>query len=372
MDPIRVTVIPGDGIGPEVVSAALKVLKATGIPFEWDFQKAGMSAFEKFGEELPAATLESMRRNKVALKGPCGTPSGTAKKRFRSVNVRMRQVLDLYACVRPVRYFEGAASPLKNPTGINLVVIRENLEDLYAGIEFALGQTDTQEIMNLIHERRGLRLPLDTAIGIKPVSLRESKRIADFAFRYAQANGYRKVTVVHKDNIQQDTDGLFHRAAAEVAGLYPKIEFEEMHADVAQDRFVAHPQLFGVVLTQNVKGDELSSLAARLIGGPGLAPGAHHGDEIALFEATHGTAPDITGKGLANPCSVILSGAMMLQHLGQRTKNDHDAFELISSAESVEDAVRAVVREGVFVTADLNPAVSATTAAMTDAIIEQL
>ncbi len=370
MDPIRVTVIKGDGIGPEVVGAALRVLEATGIPFVWDFEEMGMGAQEKLGEGLPDATLDSIRRNRVALKGPCGTPDGTATERFRSVNVALRTKLDLYACVRPVHYYEGAPSPLKDPRGIHLVVVRENIEDLYAGIEFPVNKDETKRLLDFVEIERGIRLPRSTAIGLKPISLWESLRIAKYAFHMAQSNkAFRCVTVVHKANIQQDTDGLFLHAAREVAKEYPDVEFQDRHTDAMLGELVAHPQLFGVILTPNVVGDEISSLAARLVGGEGMAPGANFGNEYAVFEATHGTAPTIAGKGIANPCSMILSAAMMVRHLAPRGTNQPEKNGFTVCAHLIEEAVAAVVREGTCVTGDLNPLVHASTTAMTDAVI---
>jgi isocitrate dehydrogenase (NAD+) len=333
----RVTLIPGDGIGPEVASAMRRVLEATGVEFDWEVQDAGADVMEKYGTPLPEAVLESVRANKVAIKGPITTPVGSG---FRSVNVALRKALDLYANVRPARTIEGA---FVCHQGLDLVVVRENTEGLYAGIEHDV-------------------IPDQAAESIRVITRRASERIVRFAFEYARANNRRKVTAVHKANILKLTDGLFLRAAREVAEGYSDIEFEDRIVDATCLSLVQRPMQFDVLVMPNLYGDIVSDLCSGLVGGLGVAPGANIGDELAVFEPVHGSAPKYAGKNRVNPTATILSGVLMLRHLGER-----------EAAERVEAAVGAVIAEGRDVTYDLNPASGDPTAVgtleMADAII---
>lgn len=338
----RVTLIPGDGIGPEVAGAARKALEATGVSFDWDVQQAGAP--------LPDHVLESIRQNKVALKGPVTTPVG---KGFRSVNVTLRVELDLYALLRPCRHFPGVRS--KHP-GTDLVVVRENTEDLYGGIEFAEHTIPNQKFRDYLRYFYGYRLTPDTGITVKPISISATRRIVRFAFEYAQAWGRKKITVGHKANIMKRSDGVFVATAEEVAPDFPGIEFEEMQLDELAMWLVYEPQEMDVLLLPNLYGDIVSDLCAGLIGGLGVAPGVNLGDEIAVFEATHGSAPDIAGKGIANPAGIMLSGVMMLRHLRET-----------EAADRLEAALAQVFAEGRAVTGDLGGA--ATTAEFTKAVI---
>lgn len=329
----NVTLIPGDGIGPEVASAARRVLDATGVPFAWHTVEAGASQVEKYGTPLPQAVLDAVRSDGVALKGPVTTPLGTG---FRSVNVALRRAFDLYANIRPARNFPGVFSRYQN---VDLVVVRENTEDLYAGIE---------------------RMPdPDTAESIKRFTRAGCTRILRYAFEYAVRNGRRKVTAVHKANIMKATDGMFLSIARETAKSYPQIEFEEKIVDAMCMNLVQAPENFDVLVLPNLYGDIVSDLCAGLVGGLGLAPSANIGAKEAIFEAVHGSAPDIAGKDLANPTALILSGAMMLRHLGEP-----------EAARAVEEAVTAVLAEGRRLTADLGGTTG--TAAYADAVIAKL
>ncbi len=352
----RVTLIPGDGIGPEVTTAARRVLEATGLPFEWEVVEAGMVALEKYGTPLPDAVLDSIRRTKVALKGPITTPVGTG---FRSVNVALRQALDLYANLRPCKYYKGVRSRYDN---VDLVVVRENTEDLYAGIEFDAGAPETQRLIDLLAELGAPRLRPDTAISIKAISDYGSRRIVRFAFEYARRHGRRKVTAVHKANIMKYTDGLFLRVAQEVATGYPDIAFEDRIVDNMAMQLVQKPELYDVLVMPNLYGDILSDLAAGLVGGLGIAPGANIGDEAAVFEPIHGSAPKYAGQNKANPTAMILCGVMLLQWLGEH-----------AVARRVEQAIAEVIAEGKYVTYDLKPRpddpTAVGTAEMADAVI---
>jgi isocitrate dehydrogenase (NAD+) len=333
----RITLIPGDGIGPEVATAARRVLEATGIEFEWDVQEAGSCVVETYGTPLPEAVLESVRANKVALKGPITTPVGSG---FRSVNVGLRMALDLYANVRPARFMKGT---LASREGVDLVVVRENTEGLYAGIEHDV-------------------IPDVAAESIRIITRRASERVVRFAFRYAQANSRRKVTAVHKANILKATDGLFLRVAREVAKDYPDIEFEDRIIDAMCMQLVLRPAQYDVLVLPNLYGDIVSDLCSGLVGGLGMAPGANLGDGLAVFEPVHGSAPKYTGQNRVNPTATILSGALMLRHLGEQ-----------EAANRVEAAVAKVISNGCQVTCDLKPNRDDRTAVgtreMTDAII---
>ncbi|MGC8669317.1 MAG: isocitrate/isopropylmalate dehydrogenase family protein [Chthonomonadales bacterium] len=351
----NVTLIRGDGTGPELVAAAKRVLEATGVQFNWDIQDAGVDIMETTGTPLPPAVLESIRRNKVALKGPITTPIGTG---FRSVNVALRKELDLYACLRPCKYYPGIRSKY---TDVDLVVVRENTEDLYAGVEFDQHTPEAKQIIGM----SGGRIREDAAISIKPISTTGTRQIARFAFDYAVKNGRRKVTAIAKANIMKFTDGLFFRTCAEVAKEYPQIEYQEMLVDNMCMQLVQKPELYDVLLLPNLYGDILSDLCAGLVGGLGVAPGANIGRDAAVFEPTHGSAPKYKGLNKVNPTALILSGMLMLRHLGE---ND--------AADRLERAVAAVIAEGKSVTYDMKPdrndPTAVGTSEMADAIIEKL
>lgn len=356
----KVTLIPGDGIGPEVSLAAKRCIDATGVEIEWEEVIAGSVAQEKFGDVLPKEVLDSVRRNSVALKGPIITPIGVG---FRSVNVAIRQMLDLFACVRPSKSYEGVRSPYKD---IDIVIIRENSEDLYSGIEFEEGKHETKQLIQEIETWTKKEIRQDSGISIKPISKFASERIVKFAFEYALKNGRKKVTAVHKANIMKFTDGLFLKTAREVAGRYAdKIIFEEAIVDNMAMQLVQRPQNYDVLVLPNLYGDILSDLCAGLIGGLGIAPGANIGDDKAVFEAVHGSAPKYAGKNKVNPTAMILSGVLMLKYLKEE-----------KAACVLEDAVKAVLREGISVTYDLKPRrddpSSVGTKEMADAIINKI
>ena len=356
----KITLIPGDGIGPEVIDAAQRCIKATGVEIEWEEALAGQRAQEKFGNILPEQTLDSIRRNKTALKGPIITPIGEG---FRSVNVAIRQALDLYACVRPAKSYPGINSPYKN---IDIVIIRENTEDLYVGIEFEAGQKETTSLIKEIEKYSKKMIRPDSGISIKPISKSASERIVKFAFEYAVEHRRKKVTVVHKANIMKFTDGLFLKTAREVAAKYAgKIDFQEAIVDNLSMQLVKVPQNFDVLVLPNLYGDIISDLCAGLIGGLGVAPGANIGDEIAVFEPVHGAAPKYTGLNKTNPTAEILSAVLMLKHIKEN-----------SAAERLENAVKEVLAIGESVTYDLKPhrddPTSVGTKEMADAIIKKL
>lgn len=334
----NVTLIPGDGVGPEVVEAVKGILEATGINFQWDIQNAGEDVYAYEGTPLPQRVLDSIKRNKVALKGPVTTPVG---KGFRSVNVTLRQELDLYCCLRPCKSFKGVNSKYDN---IDLIIVRENNEDLYAGIEFEKGKAETSELIEFINSKTGKLIRTDAGISIKPISVYGSERIVRFAFEYARKNNRKKVTAVHKANIMKHSDGLFLEVAKNVAASYPDIEFEDKIIDNMCMQLVQKPEIYDILVLPNLYGDIVSDLAAGLIGGLGLAPGANLGDDFAVFEATHGSAPKYKGLNKMNPFALTLSGVMMLRHLGEN-----------QTAERLEKAVAEVIEEGVFLTYDLKP-----------------
>jgi len=354
-----ITLIPGDGVGPEVIEAARRVLEATGIEFEWDVINAGASALEKEGSLLPERLLTSIRKNKVALKGPTTTPVGTG---FRSVNVALRKALDLYACLRPCRSYPGIPSRYEN---VDIIVVRENTEDLYAGIEFEEGTPEAEKLLSFIWQSISEKMRKDSGISLKLISKTASRRIARFAFEYARTNGRRKVSAIHKANIMKFSDGLFLDVAREVASSYPDIEFEDRIVDNLCAQLVQRPHQFDVLLLPNLYGDIVSDLCAGLIGGLGIAPGANIGDELAVFEPTHGSAPKYTSLNKVNPLAAILSGVMMLRHINER-----------AAADRLEVAVAAVLAEGKSVTYDLKPdrndPTAVGTSEMADAIIAKL
>src|SRR5512133_2168986 len=332
--PYRVTLIPGDGIGPELAEATRRVLDASGVSFDWEVQDAGEGVMAQYGTPLPEHVLESIRRNKVALKGPITTPVGSG---FRSVNVGLRQALNLYANLRPAKTYQGVISRYED---VDLVIVRENTEDLYAGIEHRVGP--------------------DAAESIKIITRAASERIARFAFDFALANGRRKVTAVHKANIMKLSDGLFLESCRTVAGGYEgRVEFEDRIVDNMCMQLVQKPELYDVMVLPNLYGDIVSDLCAGLVGGLGVAPGANIGVEASVFEPVHGSAPKYAGQNKANPTALLLSGVLMLRHLGEQ-----------EAAERVESALRAVVAEGRRTTSDLGG--DAGTSQFADAIIERL
>ncbi len=331
----KITLIPGDGVGPEVIAAAKKCIEATGVRIKWEEVEAGATVVEKYGTPLPDEVIESIRRNKVALKGPITTPVGSG---FRSVNVAIRKALDLYACLRPYKWYPGARSKYPNT---DLVVVRENTEDLYAGIEFPAGAKETDEFIKFLREKKKVEIRDGSGISLKPISNFASERIVRFAFNYAKKNGRRKVTAVHKANIMKYSDGVFLESARKVAQEFPKIEFEDRIVDNMCMQLVQKPNLYDVIVAPNVYGDILSDLCAGLVGGLGVAPGANIGDKAAVFEPTHGSAPKYAGLNKVNPAAAILSGVMMLRYLGE-----------VRAAEKLEGAVAKVIAEGKRVTYD--------------------
>jgi isocitrate dehydrogenase (NAD+) len=313
-----------------------KVVEATGIKIQWEIQNAGEEVYLKEGNPLPERVIESIKKNKIAIKGPITTPVGTG---FRSVNVSLRQSLDLYACVRPCKSFKGVKTKYEN---IDLVIVRENTEDLYAGIEFKKGETETIDLIKFIEEKTGKKIRQDSGISIKPISVFGTERIVRFAFEYARKNKRKKVTAVHKANIMKYSDGLFLEVARDVAIHYPDIEFEDKIVDNMCMQLVQKPELYDVLVLPNLYGDIISDLAAGLIGGLGLAPGANIGDEYAVFEPTHGSAPKYKGLNKVNPFAIILSAVMMLRYLGET-----------QAADKIEKAVAEIIKEGRFVTYDM-------------------
>jgi isocitrate dehydrogenase (NAD+) len=355
----RVTMIPGDGVGPELSEATMRVLEATGVGFEWDIQQAGENVMEEFGTPLPAHVLDSIRANKVAIKGPITTPVG---KGIRSVNVALRKELDLYALFRPCKSYPGVRSRY---TEIDIVMVRENTEDAYAGIEFQEGQPETHQVIEFLNEKSGKPIREDSGITIKPISVFGSRRVVRSAFEYARETGRKKVTAVHKANIMKHTDGLFLHVAQEVAKEYPDIEFEDRIVDNMCMQLVQKPELYDVLVLPNLYGDIVSDLGAGLIGGLGLAPGANVGDGIALFEATHGSAPKYAGLNKMNPMAMLLSGVMMLNYLKEK-----------EAADRLEGAIASVIAEGRDVTydmkADRNDPSAVGTSQVADAVIARM
>ena len=356
----NVTLILGDGIGPEIAKVTQKVIDATGVKINWEEVEAGIDVMATAGTPLPEKTLESCRKNKVALKAPVTTPIGTG---FRSVNVALRQQLGLYACVRPCKSYPGVRSKYNN---IDLVIVRENTEDLYAGIEFEKGKPETQKLINTIKELGGKKIKDDSGISIKPISVSGTEKIVEYAFQYAVANKRKKVSAIHKANIMKFTDGLFLATARAVAKKYPQIEFNDVIVDNMTMQLVQKPELYDVLVLPNLYGDILSDLCAGLVGGLGVAPGANIGENgMAVFEATHGSAPKYKGLNKVNPVALILSGMLMLKHLGE-TK----------AAERLEKAVMQVIIAGKDVTYDMKPdrndPSAVGTKEMGEAIIEEL
>ncbi len=331
--PPVVTLIEGDGVGHEVIGAAVRVIEASGVPIRWDRQLAGIVAAKRFGTAIPGALLESLKRTGVALKGPLATEVAEG---YRSPNVYLRKAFDLYANLRPTVSFPGIRTPFRK---VNLIVVRENTEDLYAGIEHQVAPGVVESI--------------------KVITARASRRIARFAFEYARHNGRKSVTAIHKANIMKLSDGLFLKCARAVAKEYGEVRYEEQIVDAACMRLVTEPAHFDVLLLENLYGDIVSDLCAGLIGGLGLVPGANYGERAAVFEAVHGTAPDIAGKNLANPLAAILSGALMVEYLGYER-----------AAARIRAAVKTVLQAGTALTRDLGG--SATTDEVTEAVIRRL
>jgi isocitrate dehydrogenase (NAD+) len=340
----EVTLITGDGTGPELAEAARRCVDATGVAIEWDVQEAGVDVMERVGTPIPDSVLESVRRTQCALKAPITTPVGTG---FRSINVFLRQELGLFACIRPCKHYPGVRTFFEH-LGVDIVIVRENTEDLYAGVEFQAGNEETArliEFINSLPSDRKIKTPADvTGISIKPISVPGSERIVRCAFDYARANGRKKVTAVHKANIMKHTDGLYLATAQRVAQDYPDIEFEERIVDNMCMQLTQKPELYDVLVLPNLYGDIVSDLGAGLVGGLGVAPGANIGPGGAVFEATHGSAPKYKGQNKVNPTALILSGMLMLRHMGE-----------LDAANRLEQAVAAVIAEGKHVTYDLKP-----------------
>ena len=360
-----VSLITGDGTGPELAEAARRCVDATGVKINWDPQEAGVDVMQRLGTPLPDSVMESVRRTKCALKAPITTPVGTG---FRSINVHLRQALGLYACIRPCKQYKGVRT-FFNSVPVDLVIVRENTEDLYAGIEFERGKKETVELIEFINKLspdRRVKTPLDqTGISIKPISVPGSEQIVQCAFDYARQNGRKKVTCVHKANIMKHTDGLWLEVARNVAKKYSDIEFEDRIVDNMCMQLVQKPELYDVLVLPNLYGDILSDLAAGLVGGLGVAPGANIGPNGAVFEATHGSAPKYKGLNKVNPTALILSGMLMLKHLGET-----------DAAARLERAVADVIAEGKSVTYDLkadrNDPTAVGTREMAEAICKKL
>jgi isocitrate dehydrogenase (NAD+) len=338
----EVTLITGDGTGPELAEAARKCIDATGVKINWDVQEAGVDVMARIGTPIPDSTLASVRRTKCALKAPITTPVGTG---FRSINVYLRQELGLYACIRPCKQYPGVRTFFEN-CKVDLVIVRENTEDLYAGVEFEAGKPDTQKLIDFINglpsDKKIKTAGGETGVSIKPISVSGTERIVRCAFDYARANNRKRVTAVHKANIMKYSDGLYLATATKIAAEYPDIQFEERIVDNMCMQLVQKPELYDVLVLPNLYGDIISDLGAGLVGGLGVAPGANIGPNGAVFEATHGSAPKYKGQNKVNPTAVILSGMLMLKHLGEE-----------DAAQRLENAVAAVIKEGKHVTYDL-------------------
>jgi isocitrate dehydrogenase (NAD+) len=357
--PYAVTLVPGDGTGPEITEATRRVLEATGVQFKWEVRQAGAEMLEKYGTVLPDDVIESIKQTKVALKGPITTPIGKGSRR---ANVTLRKKLDLYANLRPAKTYPGLRSRYDK---IDLVIVRENTEDLYAGIEFQRGTAEYEEIIEAISRTTGNHLDPDSAISIKYISVMATRRIVKFAFEYARANNRRKVTAVHKANIMRFSDGLFLATAHEVAKEYADIQYEDRIVDNMCMQLVQKPECYDVLVLPNLYGDIISDLSAGLIGGLGVAPGANIGNQYAVFEPVHGSAPKYAGLNKVNPMAMMFSGVMMLRYLREKDAADH-----------LEKAITQVIAEGKHVTYDLKPRPDDPTAVGTsqvaDAVIEKL
>ena len=355
----RVTFIPGDGTGPELAQATQRVLEATGVEFDWDFQDAGVDVYESEGNPLPERTLDSIRERGVAIKGPTTTPVGSG---FRSINVALRKEFDLYACIRPCKAYEGVRTRFPDT---DIVIVRENTEDLYAGIEFEQGSEEVEKLRAFLADELHSPTREQSGISIKPISVFGSERIVEAAFKYAKENGRAKVTAAHKANIMKFSDGLFLEVARRVAERHPQIEFEDRIIDNLCNQLVSRPEEYDVVVLPNLYGDIVSDLGAGLIGGLGLAPGANIGTTGAIFEATHGSAPKYKGQNRVNPTALMLSGVLMLRHLGA-----------VEASERMERGIAEVIRKGERVTYDLKPTRddpgAVGTSEFADAVIEEM
>lgn len=361
----EVTLIRGDGTGPELAEASRRCVDATGVEINWDVQEAGVDIMEEKGTPIPDETLASVRRTKCALKAPITTPVGTG---FRSINVFLRQELGLFACVRPCKQYEGVRSYFSD-IPVDIVIVRENTEDLYAGVEFEAGKEQTQQLIDFINglesDRKIKTSGNETGVSIKPISVSGTERIVRCAFEYARDNGRKKVTAVHKANIMKYSDGLYLETAEKVSKEFSDIEFEERIVDNMCMQLVQKPELYDVIVLPNLYGDILSDLGAGIVGGLGVAPGMNVGPNGAVFEATHGSAPKYKGQNKVNPTALILSGMLMLKYLGEK-----------DAAERLEKAVADVIAEGKSVTYDLKPnrddPTAVGTSEMADAIIAKL
>ena len=355
----NITLIPGDGVGPEITEATRRVLEATGVKFNWELAYAGAEVMAKQGTLLPDSVLASIKKNKVAIKGPVTTPVGTG---FRSVNVALRKALDLYACVRPCKTYPGAPTPYKD---VDIVIVRENTEDLYAGVEFERGTKEAGDLIKFINKQKGNVIREDAGLSIKMITEFGTRRIVKYAFEYARKYSRKKVTATQKANIMKFSDGLFLSVAWEVAKEYPDIEFQDALIDNLCMQLVRRPQEYDIIVAPNLYGDIISDLCAGLVGGLGLAPGANIGEGIALFEPTHGSAPKYTGQNKVNPMAMMLSGVLMLRHIGE-TK----------AADRLEKAIAAVIAEGKSVTYDMkerrDDPTAVGTSQVADAVIEKL
>jgi len=355
----RITLIPGDGVGPEISEATRRVLEATGVKFNWELAYAGAEVMAKEGTPLPDAVIASIKKNKVALKGPVTTPVGTG---FRSVNVALRKALDLYACVRPCKTYPGAPTSYKD---VDIVIVRENTEDLYAGVEYERGTKEAGELIKFINKQKGNVIREDSGLSIKMITEFGTRRIVKYAFEYARKYKRKKVTATQKANIMKFSDGLFLSVAREVAKDYPDIEFQDALIDSLCMQLVRRPQEYDIIVAPNLYGDIISDLCAGLVGGLGLAPGANIGEEIALFEPTHGSAPKYTGQNKVNPMAMMLSGVLMLRHIGEA-----------KAADRLEKAIATVIKEGKSVTYDMkerrDDPTAVGTSQVADAVIEKL
>lgn len=354
-----ITLIPGDGTGPEITEATRRVLEATGVQFQWEVQQAGLEMMEKYGTVLPEHVLESIKRTKVALKGPITTPAGRG---LRSANVALRKQLDLYANLRPAKTYQGLRSRYER---VDLIIVRENTEDLYSGIEFQRGTPAQEEIIETIARTTGTQLGPDSALSVKVISATATRRIVKFAFMYARTHGRRKVTAVHKANIMRSSDGLFLAIAQEVAKEYHDIQFEDRIVDNMCMQLVQRPEAYDVLVLPNLYGDIMSDLSAGLVGGLGVAPGANIGSHCAVFEPVHGSAPKYAGLNKVNPMAMMFSGVLMLRHLCE-----------LDAANRLEKAIAQVIAEGRYVTYDLKPRSddfsAVGTSQVADAVIEKL
>ena len=355
----EVTLIPGDGTGPELIEATRRVLEATGVEFEWDEHPAGEDVYRDEGTPFPDRTLDSVKRNGVGIKGPTTTPVGSG---FRSVNVLLRKELDLYACIRPCKAYEGVRTRFPEA---DIVIVRENTEDLYAGIEFERGTPENEKLARYLADELDSPVREGSGISIKPISEFGTDRIVESAFDYAEKNGRKKVTAAHKANIMKHTDGLFLDVARKVAERHPDVEFEDRIIDNLCNQLVSRPEEYDVIVLPNLYGDIVSDLGAGMIGGLGLAPGANIGTEAAMFEATHGSAPKYKGQNKVNPTALMLSGVLLLRHIGEHEAGDR-----------LEAAIASVIKKGEKVTYDLKPTrddpSAVGTSEFADAVIEEM